>query len=201
MTTPRDQMDPDAPPSVEELRAAAELRDALADPARPNDDAAFARALALAHAPRELSPEDHRAILARALKARGNVTRALKARGNVTRALKARGNVTGALDARALAPSAGGDGRRGRVIRVAFGASVSALAVAIAAAFVLWIRADEATPQALVTSPPLAEARSTQPLFRDPFPARGGESARIDRIAMARASDFRDNEYSRWGVR
>ena len=30
---------------------------------------------------------------------------------------------------------------------------------------------------------------------------RDGETTRIDRIAMARAADLRDNEFARWGVR
>jgi hypothetical protein len=48
---------------------------------------------------------------------------------------------------------------------------------------------------------PLLPARSTQPLFREPFAQSGGESARIDRIASARAADLRDNRFAAWGVR
>jgi hypothetical protein len=44
-------------------------------------------------------------------------------------------------------------------------------------------------------------ARSTQALFDAPFARTGGESARIDRIAMARAQDYRDNQFAAWGVR
>ncbi len=46
-------------------------------------------------------------------------------------------------------------------------------------------------------------SRSTDDLF-DPnaqFPKSGGESARIDRIAMARTSDLRQNRFAAWGVR
>ena len=54
--------------------------------------------------------------------------------------------------------------------------------------------------------PPGAQAtmvptRSTQSLFEEPFAPRGGASARIDRIAMARSSDLRENRFARWGVR
>jgi len=57
-------------------------------------------------------------------------------------------------------------------------------------------------------SEPVFRVRSTQPLFEEPFQASAATgarashgSARIDRIAMARASDFRENEFSRWGAR
>ena len=41
----------------------------------------------------------------------------------------------------------------------------------------------------------------TQPLFDEPFEKTGSKSAQIDRIAMARAGDYRKNQFSRWGVR
>jgi hypothetical protein len=96
------------------------------------------------------------------------------------------------LVSRALSAKAGSAPTRGRVIRVLFGGAV---ALAAAAALVF-----------LVGKPPelesakLAQSRSTQDLFREPF--RGDEaSARIDRIAMARAGDLRENRFARWGVR
>ena len=155
-------VDPDAPLTPEETRAAEELREALADPTRPHADADFARSLALAYAPRDLAPDEHRALLERAL-------------------------------ASASRPQA-----RGRLIRVAFGAGAAALA--LAAAIVLVVRSESMAPPTAEVLP-LSVARSTQPLFREPFPVEGGESARIDRIALARASDFRDNQFARWGVR
>ncbi len=79
----------------------------------------------------------------------------------------------------------------GVVIRVAFGAG---LIVAAAAAVVLFVG------RGPVVQPDLARARSTQELFTERFEVRGGESARIDRIAIARASDLRDNRFARWGV-
>ncbi|MBL9111009.1 MAG: hypothetical protein JNM74_17125 [Myxococcales bacterium] len=96
------------------------------------------------------------------------------------------------IAARALgkAPSA----RSGRVIRVAFGAASFALAAA--AAIVLVLGGDRGSP----APTRLAQSRSTQELFREPF-AQGQASARIDRIALARSSDLRENRFARWGVR
>jgi hypothetical protein len=173
MTTPKPPPDtpevidplatgPDAPASKEEIAAAAELREALADPSRLNEDAEVARAIALAHAPRDLSPQEHEAILKRAL---------------------------------ASAPAKG----RGRVLRVTFVAAASAFAVAAAAVLLLSPAADQDGTSAVAL--PIACVRSTQPLFREPFARRGGESERVDRIALARAGDFRDNRFTLWGVR
>ncbi len=82
--------------------------------------------------------------------------------------------------------------RRGVVIRVAFSAGV----LAVAAALVIFFgRTEQSSPVGA-----LARTRSTQPLFAERFEARGGESARIDRIAMARAQDLRENHFARWGV-
>jgi len=166
MTTPRKPPimdDPDAllPPSEEEVRAAEALRAALEDPGLAHDDAEFARSLALAHAPRELAVDEHRAILERAL---------APAPASATEPARKRGGV---------------------VVRVAFGAA--ATAISLAAAFALLVRSPE--PVAL------ARPHSTQSLFHEPFSTQGGTSARIDRIATARASDLRDNQFARWGVR
>ena len=70
--------DPDAPPTEEEKIASERLRDALADPRIENADAELARALAQAHAPRELGKDEHDAIVRAALakaKPRGRVIR------------------------------------------------------------------------------------------------------------------------------
>jgi hypothetical protein len=82
--------------------------------------------------------------------------------------------------------------RKRRVVAIAGG-----LALAASIALVVARR-----PFALGASPePRLQARSTQALFHEPFPRVGGESARIDRIASARASDLRDNRFAEWGVR
>jgi hypothetical protein len=87
--------------------------------------------------------------------------------------------------------------RRGVVIRVSFGASA---VLALAAAILLYVRSDR-QPASVHVVAAVAVSRSTQGLFPERFATAGGESARIDRIAMARAADLRDNEFAKWGVR
>jgi hypothetical protein len=159
---PENEMVPDAPVTDEERAEAERLRDALADPDRPHDDAELARAVSSAWSPRDLSAETHRALVEQAL----------------TRHDRRR--------------------RRGVVIRVSFGASAL---LAMAAAVLLYARGDRQPPETVHVVAVVAISRSTQGLFPDRFAATGGESARIDRIAMARAADLRDNEFAKWGVR
>lgn len=85
--------------------------------------------------------------------------------------------------------------RRGRVVRVSFGA---AAVLALAASVAVVLRGDR---QPMSPTPTLAVSRSTQELFPARFADLGGETGRVDRIAMARAADLRDNEFARWGVR
>jgi hypothetical protein len=85
--------------------------------------------------------------------------------------------------------------RRAAVVRFV-GVSVSG-AVALAAGVLLWMTAPSDRSAAVA---PLARARSTQSLFEEPF-KEGETSARIDKIVLARSSDFRDNRFARWGVR
>jgi len=171
--------DPDAPASEEEMRAAEALRLALADePREPgslgrenleNDAADLARAVALAHQPRPLSSEEHRAIVARALSDSTRTARTTPTpRASKTRARAAWG----------------------------FAATLSlAAAVALAVSHLGDERA--MAPSAVAAAPVVvAHVRSTQELFHEPFQSTGGESARIDRIAMARASDLRDNRFA-----
>jgi hypothetical protein len=164
----------------------------LSDPSQPNPAAELARAVSLAHAPRPLAAAEHRAILERALGA--------KVRGETPAAKR----------------------RSATVVRVSFGVG-AALALAASVALVVGSsteREASAPTASLVASPSKApfRARSTQPLFDEPFEpprvaaaaggpttvamrSRSSGSARIDRIATARASDFRENEFSRWGAR
>jgi len=71
--------------------------------------------------------------------------------------------------------------------------------LALAAGIVLFLQTQETNlrPHSEVA---LAKARSTQPLFDEPFHA-GETSARIDKIAMARASDYRNNYFAKRGVK
>jgi hypothetical protein len=172
MRSPEDKHlddDPDAPASEEESARGEELRLALEDPTRSNADAELARALSVAHSPREIAPEAHAAIVERVISA---------------------------------AKTSGVHGRRrSNVIRVTFGVAAAALSLAAGIFFVVGSLsqhdAEAPTAQAAL---PLVQLRSTQSLFREPF-REGNASARIDRIAMARSSDLRDNRFSRWGVR
>lgn len=84
--------------------------------------------------------------------------------------------------------------QRGVVVRATFGVSA---VVAIAASVLLALNLRAPAPAQVE----LAVTRSTQPLFAERFPQVGGESARIDRIAMARSADLRENRFARWGVR
>jgi hypothetical protein len=177
--------DPDAPPTDEELAEAEALREALADPSRANAPAELARAVALAHAPRPLPAEEHREIVQAGI-ARGEARRKDGARG-VAR------------------PSPGASpATRPRWRRAPLGIGIGAALAAAAAVALLLSRAPSATDAErapLASAEPLAPLRSTQPLFREPFARTGGESARIDRIASARAADLRDNRFAAWGVR
>jgi hypothetical protein len=168
MTTPPPlEIDPDDPPSEEELRVATELRDALSDPSRDHVDADFARAIVRAHSPASLDPAEHAKILARALAPKGRVS----------------------LEARA---------RSARLSKITVGAG----ALALAAVVLLFARMNpDETSASSDARPTPVYARSTQALFREPFAAEGGESARIDRIAMARQADLRENLFKRWDGR
>jgi hypothetical protein len=88
--------------------------------------------------------------------------------------------------------------RGARVIRVSFGAAAM---LALAASILLVLRGGQPGPHGSPVPLSLAVSRSTQELFEEQFPPTGGETRRIDRIAMARATDLRDNEFARWGVR
>jgi hypothetical protein len=70
--------------------------------------------------------------------------------------------------------------------------------LALAAGFILFVQTQETrAPRSEVA---LAKARTTQPLFDEPFHA-GETSARIDKIAIARAADYRDNYFAKRGVK
>lgn len=162
----------DLPMSDEEVLLAAELRDELESGRETSD--VLVTALKAAWSPRELAEAEHDAILSR-VGVRAPVKRN---EGNVVE-LRQR--------------------KQTRTIRVV---TVTATAVlALAASVFLFINMSKEqkseAPMAMV------KVRSTQPLFDEPFKAgeAGTASARIDKIAMARASDYRDNRFAKWGVR
>ncbi|MBX3189381.1 MAG: hypothetical protein KF819_20325 [Labilithrix sp.] len=221
------EIDPDAPASAEEIAASQRLRDALEDPSVAHDDADLARSLRAAWSPSTLDAGENRAILDAtpssdelaaaaalrdALDGREAMLGGAEGSADLAEALRCafapgeidpaahRAIVDGALAAMPeRVPEKRGGAvvelaakRRASLVRVGFGLVTGGLALAASIALV-------------VTSPsrsetPLAKARTTQPLFSEPFKP-GDTSARIDRIASARASDFRDNRFARWGVR
>lgn len=160
----------EATPSAEEQDLAVGLRDALAE----------------AREPRAGDPPG--ALLARALRSAFSPS--------AIDETEHRALVDAALAKMPLGRSGAGGvplRRGGTVVRVAFG--VVAGGLALAASVVLVVTSTPTHGEA-----PLAKARTTQPLFSEPFKA-GETSARIDRIASARTSDFRDNRFAKWGVR
>jgi hypothetical protein len=174
-----DVLDPADPTSEEELRAAETLRRAL-EGERANDRIAeLAQAVRAVASPETLSPERHRQILDGALS-----------------------GVAPPKDANHIvvmrrSPS------KARYYAIGGAASVLALAAAVA----LWIRG--ASPGATTASnataerggPRFAVSRSTVGLFPEGIPRSGGTTDRVDRIAYARAQDFRQNQFARWGAR
>lgn len=166
--------DPDGPPSAEELLEAERLRRAL------DGELAHDRA---GGKPAEDEPSPKGAELARAIVAAVRPEAIDPARNErlLQRAL-------------AKAPK-----RRGaNVLYVAFGAATLA---ATAAAAVLGVGRFGGEDGRGGEVPALAASRPVDDLFTEKFPATGGTSARVDRIAMAREKDFRANEFARWGIR
>lgn len=86
----------------------------------------------------------------------------------------------------------------GRVVYMTFGA----VALAAAAGFALFVSTprSESTATSAAALRTLHASRPTGDLFEERFKT-GGTTARIDRIASARAHDLRENRYAAWGVR
>jgi hypothetical protein len=92
--------------------------------------------------------------------------------------------------------------RRIAPVTMAALASIAAMAAGVA---LLVGRANETRhrPDRADGTAALLHARSAEELFdaATPFPRRGEESLRIDRIASARAADLRKNRFAAWGVK
>ncbi|HEY3495594.1 MAG TPA: hypothetical protein VGK73_12945 [Polyangiaceae bacterium] len=189
----------------------------------PEREAELAEALRAAFAPAPLSSERHAELLASALEDPFAPASAEEIRESerLRRALD-EGDDTheGAALARALraalqpeelrapaeaharagvAASASKASGRGNVVYASFGA----LALAAAAAFALLLTREpepEASKTAASPRPALLQSRTTGPLFQEPFEA-GQTSARVDRIALARSRELRENQYALWGLR
>lgn len=87
--------------------------------------------------------------------------------------------------------------KKNNVIKVTFGVSV---VVAVAATMLMYLSAQGPTAKPVARAE-LVPVRSTQSLFDKPFESKSSASARIDRIALAREGDLRENRFARWGVR
>lgn len=93
--------------------------------------------------------------------------------------------------------------RRSLVVGIAGAGAALALAAALALLVSKTMLESPSRPEAggTTATASLVRSRTTQPLFDEPFPRYGGESARIDRIAQARGRDYRSNLFERMGVR
>ena len=188
---------PDEPPTEEEIAASRRLRDALEDASISDPDAELARSLRAAYAPSALSREEHEEILADVPTAEEIAAAADTMRDPIVEALRAAWSPRElpAEEHRAIVARALEGGkvvafrRRTTLVRVAFATTV----LAAAAAVLVYVGRPP-------NEAPIARSRSTQPLFSEPFKS-GEASARIDRIAIARAADHRDNRFAKWGVR
>lgn len=179
-------------PTPEELRVAAR---AESDP--------IVAALKAAWAPSEISAEAHRQIIDDMPTLEELALASMVEEDEMVAALRAAWN-----------PTALGEAEHQRIVDRALAGAVVTLqpsrsrlrvavittttVFALAAGVVLFLQTqDTHAPKPEVA---LAKARSTQPLFDEPFHA-GETSARIDKIAIARASDYRDNYFAKRGVK
>ncbi len=209
------EIDPDAPPSAEEIAASKRLRDALEAPSTApakssQDDLDLVSSLRAAWAPEPLDERAHAEILDDMPMSPEEIARAAELR----EALEGKTAAPEVVTARrsAWSPAALDDAEHRKIVEGAVGRSnivtlqprtrtmrlavvTTTTILALAASVVVWITSAPSQGEQ-----PLAKARSTQPLFDEPFKA-GETSARIDRIAVARASDYRDNRFAKWGVR
>ena len=215
------EIDPDAPPSEEEVVASQRLRDALDDVSQAGraapEDLELVSALRAAWSPGPLDERAHAEILddlpmsAEEIALAEELRRALDEKERspaVVTALRAAWSPTPLDEAehRAIVEKVIGagvarqDATAGNVVpfrprRIGLAVVTTTTVLAFAASVIVWVTSSPSQAEA-----PLARARSTQSLFDEPFKA-GETSARIDRIAIARASDYRDNRFAKWGVR
>jgi hypothetical protein len=214
----------DEPPFTdEEIAAAAALRDALEAGGDP-----LALELRAAHVPGPLAPADLDAIVARAFGDDAATTAAERAaaerlraelcgeappsaESELFRALQLAVHPTDLPAARhqALIDAAlsrpillGRLSTRPPVVRRIAPVTMVALAgvAALAAGVALFVAPSGTRPPVTAA---LVRTRSADSLFdpATPFPRRGEESARIDRITSARVADLRQNRFTAWGVK
>lgn len=175
----------DAPPTKAEIAGGARLRAELEGGGAPgagagsrSEEGEIAGALRAAWAPRPIDPQKNEALIAEA------VRKAAPASGRRGRVL----SITMVSIATAAAMAAG--------ILLMIGRGIDGGGAALESASVAPAAPGTAAHVSLI------RARSAAELFdaATPFPRTGGESARIDRIASARAADLRANRFASWGV-
>ncbi len=212
----------DPPASAEEIAEAERLRDALGSDRSTSEDAALLGSLRAAWSPGELDDAAHAAMLDDLPASAEELERAAALRDALERGSEASDDASLLVALRAAhAPTEIDENEHHLIVERALVQVLPPLAslatlvheakvvplrprrtlvaatttlLALAAGVVLWMNA---TSSAEV---PLAKARSTQPLFEEPFKP-GEASARIDRIALARSADYRENRFAKWGVR
>ena len=213
-------LDPDAPPSAEEIAESERLRRELDDPKSTHEDVLLARALKTSIDPKAIEDDAHDALLDRALAnedpdapptpdeiaASERLREELDDPGSqhpdvlMARSLRhvaAPKPIEAATHRKILDRTLGE--ARARNIRTVW---ISAL-FAAAAAIALWLipigkQSDEnGAPD---VSAGLIRVHAADDLFAEPFPEGQHTSARIDRIASARGRDLRSNHFAKWGV-
>jgi hypothetical protein len=92
----------------------------------------------------------------------------------------------------------GSSRRGGTVVYATFGA---AAVLALAAGFAVVFGSGGPRIDGESRAPSLALSRPSGDLFDTSFPTKGGTTARVDRIASARAREYRDNRFAAWGAR
>jgi len=217
--------DPDAPPSAEEVAASQRLRDALAggkaaSSASDYEEMAIVDSLKAAWSPDALHEGVHAEMLDDVPMSAEEIALAEELRESL-RADPLVAALQAAWDPKPIEKAdhdaivlrvVGTEGAAGKVVqfkprrqtrtmRVVTIASTTVLA--LAASVILWVSTHEQRTETPAAAN-LTKVRSTQPLFGEPFKAASESSttsARIDRIAIARASDYRDNRFAKWGVR
>lgn len=212
--------DPDAPPTADEIAESERLRRELENPSSMHEDVLLARALKSAANPGEIDDDVHRALLDRALEdpdapatpeeiaeserlreeledPGSNHADVLLARS--LRMAHAPKPIEAATHRKILDRVLGES--RARRVQVAWiaGAFAAAAAIALAVIPLRSMKTDGSSADDYGAS--LVHVRPTDDLFAQPFPKEQHTSARIDRIAEARARDLRSNRFAKWGVR
>jgi hypothetical protein len=219
------EVDPDAPPSAEEIVESERLRRELEDPKSTHEDVLLARALGSAMHPKELDDDEHRALLDRALSAVADVDpdapatpEEIAESERLAEELEDPGSKhPDVLLARSLrnavAPRPIEAATHRKILDRALGEVRArrtqtlwiATAFAAAAAIALWLLpigkpSDDDGGIGPDVTAGLVRVHAVDDLFAEPFPQGQLTSARIDRIASARGRDLRSNHFAKWGV-